>query len=420
MRVNVYGIHNAGVQYIPNISVRLIPDNPSGPSVTCAAGTGVTDASGNANCPVVFSGPTGTSTFSIEVGGGFRTFAPFRFTVTQGSSQPSAFRITITGGNSQTGAPGSQLPARLTARVEDAFGNPLPNVPVIWQPSSSVSLGSVVSTSDANGFVSAAATLGSASGPAQVQVTTTNGAAQATFNLTVGQGSPGPGTGTGTGIPATLRILSGNDNRDLPARSCPRRSRRESKTQRGTPCNVPVTWAPSQSVSVSNASSTSNANGIVSATALLGSSLGPTQVQLRTLSTSPTPFGPSANIVQVVFNLTVSSTAVTPGQPTEPALLRILGGDSQSGSPGALLPSPLTARVEDASGRPLPNVPVVWQPSPSVSLSNSRPLRMQADSFPPPSFLDPPAARPRFNCGRSARRKHPLVQATTSSPPLSI
>src|SRR5260370_1448097 len=62
VRVNVYGIHNAGVQQVPNVAVRLIPDNPSGPSVACAAGTGITDLNGNANCQVIFSGPTGTST----------------------------------------------------------------------------------------------------------------------------------------------------------------------------------------------------------------------------------------------------------------------------------------------------------------------------------------------------------------------
>jgi hypothetical protein len=170
IRVNVYGIHNAGLQQVPGCAVRLIPDNPSGPSVACAAGTGVTDANGIANCQVVFSGSTGSSIFSVEIGGGFRTFSPFRFTVTQGTGgQPSAFRMTITGGNNQSGAPGSQLPARLTARVEDASGNPLPNVPVVWQPSPLVSLTAPVSTSDSTGTVSTGVILGSASGPAQVQ-----------------------------------------------------------------------------------------------------------------------------------------------------------------------------------------------------------------------------------------------------------
>src|SRR6185503_14708083 len=112
--------------------------------------------------------------------------------------------IVITGGNNQTGAAGSQLPTRLTARVENAFGNPVPNMQVIWQGSSSVSLSSIVSTSDSAGMVSAAATLGATAGPTQVFVTTANGSAQATFNLTVAQSTTsGPG-GTPAGVPSTL------------------------------------------------------------------------------------------------------------------------------------------------------------------------------------------------------------------------
>src|SRR5439155_15050292 len=83
VQVNVFGIHNAGVQQVPGVAVRLIPDNPGGPSAACAQGTTVTDVNGIANCRVLFSGPTGSGTFSIEVGGGFRTFSPFKFTVTQ-------------------------------------------------------------------------------------------------------------------------------------------------------------------------------------------------------------------------------------------------------------------------------------------------------------------------------------------------
>ena len=80
--------------------------------------------------------------------------------------------------------------------------------------------------------------------------------------------------------------------------------------------NVPVTWQPSSSVSVSNASSASDASGIVSATVILGSGSGAAQVQLRTISTATTPFGPSANIVTTVFNLTVNGTSVAPPQPS--------------------------------------------------------------------------------------------------------
>src|SRR5258708_11364944 len=104
---------------------------------------------------------------------------------------------------------------------------------------------------------------------------------------------------------------------------------------------------------------------------MVGCGLGPAQGQLGTIATGWTPFGPGANVVTTVFNLTVSDTAVTPNLPPAPALLRILGGDNQSGSPGAVLPAALTARVEDAAGRPLPNVPVTRQPSPSVSVTHT-------------------------------------------------
>src|SRR5439155_1721231 len=133
-----------------------------------------------------------------------------------------------------------------------------------------------------------------------------------------------------------------------------------------------VVWQPSSLVSLSNFSSRSDPSGVVSATIVLGPTAGDAQVQLRTISTDPTPFGPSNNIVTTLFSVTVSVGATPPPTPGvgQPATLRILSGDGQSGQPGAQLPVRLTARVEDSNGSPLSNVPVVWQSSQSVSLSN--------------------------------------------------
>src|SRR6266566_343681 len=186
VQVNVFGNHQAGIQQVPNVAVRLIPESSTGSTVACAQGTGMTDVNGIANCRPVFGGSVGAGLFSIEVGGGFRTFSPYLFAVTQGSGTSAPFHISIVSGNSQSGAPGAQLPLRLTARVEDAVGNPLANVPVVWQPQS-VTLSGIISTSDANGIVSAIATLGSTTGPAQVQVRTTDASVQATFSLAIGQ-----------------------------------------------------------------------------------------------------------------------------------------------------------------------------------------------------------------------------------------
>src|SRR5262249_15521180 len=130
-----------------------------------------------------------------------------------------------------------------------------------------------------------------------------------------------------------------------------------------------VVWSPSALVSLSSATSTSNASGNVSAIATLGSTAGAAQVQLRTVGTGQTPFDPRQNIIQTLFNLTVTAGSAGPPAPGQPATLRILSGNNQSGPPGARLPSPLTARVEDATGNPLPNVPVIWDTPSAVTLS---------------------------------------------------
>jgi uncharacterized protein (TIGR03437 family) len=72
----------------------------------------------------------------------------------------------------------------LTARVEDAVGNPVPNVPVVWQPlpPQAVSLDNLVSMSDTNGIVSASV-IRSSAGPAQVLVRVVNVPVLTVFNL---------------------------------------------------------------------------------------------------------------------------------------------------------------------------------------------------------------------------------------------
>ena len=116
---------------MPNALIRLIPSDPNGPQVACSGNTGYTDFNGNANCIPLFSGSPASGRYSIDVGGGYRVFGPYQFTVTQG--QIAAFRIT--GGNNQSGAPGTALSLPLTARAEDASGNGQANVPVTWSRS---------------------------------------------------------------------------------------------------------------------------------------------------------------------------------------------------------------------------------------------------------------------------------------------
>src|SRR5260370_41490277 len=142
-----------------------------------------------------------------------------------------------------------------------------------------------------------------------------------------------------------MRVVGGDNQSGPPGArlSTPLTARVEDAAGNPVP-NVFVVWQPvgGQPVSLTNLVSVSNGNGLVFANAQLGSTLGPTQVQVRILNSA----------VQAAFSLAVN--------PPQAAFLRILGGDNQSGPPGRL-PAPLTARVEDNSGNPVPNVAVAWQ-----------------------------------------------------------
>src|SRR5207244_1709835 len=79
---------------------------------------------------------------------------------------------------------GQRLPSALVAQVTDAFGNILPGQKVTFEVVNpgSVTLSNIFDTSDANGNVSALATLGGTPGPQQVRVKIGN--VTSTFTLT--------------------------------------------------------------------------------------------------------------------------------------------------------------------------------------------------------------------------------------------
>jgi len=183
VQVQVFATGISGGQFLPNVLIHLIPANTTGPQIACSGNTGYTNASGNTNCLPIFSGPPGSGQYTIDVGGGYRVFGPFNFTVMQGTV--AAFRIMS--GNNQSGAPGATIPLPLTAQAQDAAGNPLPNVPVTWTvlTPNTATITQSSSSSDANGNVSASITLGSIVGPVQIQVSSSQGGTSAVFTLQV-------------------------------------------------------------------------------------------------------------------------------------------------------------------------------------------------------------------------------------------
>src|SRR6185369_14909572 len=330
-------------------------------SVSLSNFSSSSDANGIASASAVLGSVAGATQVQLRTAGAVSVQTAFSLTVNGTSAPPptssGATTLRILGGDNQTGAPGSRLPAPLTARVEDASGRPVSNVTVNWETSQGVSLTGASSTSDANGVVSANATLGPATGPAQVVLRTTGGF-QTPFGTTLGATlqtvfsltAAGQPQAAQPGSPTVLRVMGG-DNQSGPAGTrlpIPLTVRVQDAAGNPVP-NVSVLWQPGagQTISLTNLVSLSDVNGLVSANVQLGSTAGSAQVQVRIANT----------FAQAFFNLTVTAASVQP----QAALLRILSGDNQTGPPGPL-PTTLTARVEDGAGNPLPNVPVVWLP----------------------------------------------------------
>lgn len=257
-------------QGVPNVLVRILPLDPAaGPSIACAGGNVFTDGNGNASCIPVFSGKVGIGTFRLNVGGLQEFTNPFAVTV----GPPGIIRATS--GDMQTANAGASLPNTLTALITDLGGNPLSNIPVVFEPvvPNTATLANVVSTSDATGRVSARVVLGNVAGVVQIRVRTAPGVGTSTgspiqfiFNETsvipVGSitkigGDPQDAAviGTAFGQPLVLQV---NDASGKPVQG------------------VVVTFAVSSgSATLGSPSTTTNAQGQASTTVNAGSTPGP-------------------------------------------------------------------------------------------------------------------------------------------------
>jgi uncharacterized protein (TIGR03437 family) len=198
---------------VPGVNVKVLQgDQTTEPSVACVAdpgqpaGTVLTNASGIATCNLIFSGKTGTSAFFLTIGGGGGASNPYwkqypsnaiPFQVNAGP--PAA--IKLVSGNNQSVNSGQTLPAPLVAEVDDASGNPLPNVDVTWDvPQGQATLTNSRTISDANGRVSSSAIAGGTGGAVQIRVrAVSNPSIQLIFNISVNLNI------------TALQILSGNN-----------------------------------------------------------------------------------------------------------------------------------------------------------------------------------------------------------------
>ncbi|MBL8226860.1 MAG: Ig-like domain-containing protein [Bryobacterales bacterium] len=173
---------------IPNVAVTVGTglDPTIAPTATCSATSGLTDANGFASCDLVIGNRIGSAALNISVGG--QITQTIQLTITPGLPG----KMIIIQGDNQTGGPGETLPLALLARVEDGFGNPLPNTDVRWTVESGQAtlLNSIV-RSDSLARVSTLVRLGSTPGPVRIRVTAQGGSADAlaNFNATVNIGA---------------------------------------------------------------------------------------------------------------------------------------------------------------------------------------------------------------------------------------
>jgi PKD repeat protein len=172
----------------------------AGPGADVTPDTADTDANGKVHTRMVLGtrvGPQGGEARVLVAEGASEPTASF----TVIALPENANGIAAVSGDNQTGPAGSVLTHPLVVEVTDAFGNPIPGVPISWIPEGGGSVSETSNVTGANGRASVLRTLGSAAGE------------QTTLAISEGlAGSPVTFVHTATsGSAAGLTIVAGNN-----------------------------------------------------------------------------------------------------------------------------------------------------------------------------------------------------------------
>ena len=161
-------------------------------SVTSGAGTltaasATTNASGDASVNYTLGSSSGANTIVASVAGVTAT-ATFTETGTVVTTVGSPAQVIVSGGNNQSGTTGTTLPTALMATVEDANGNPVPNVTVQFTVTSGAGqVSATYVTTNASGDASVNYTLGALAGANTVVASVSGVSFTATFTGTGNQ-----------------------------------------------------------------------------------------------------------------------------------------------------------------------------------------------------------------------------------------
>ncbi len=303
---------------VPGVAVAF-----SAESGDVGAGTVTTDAAGLASTTWRLGGPLGTQTARAEAG----AIGSVVFTATGLPGPPSA--ITLASGGEQTGVVGEPLPDPIVVDVRDAFGNPaIGAMLVISGPGSVAPTQPVV---DDQGRAEIRWTLGTVSG-------------EQTLRVDGGDASLQVSAAAAPGAPSTVRGLAGDGQRSYGGAVLV------------DPLEVAVEDAfanrvPGVSVSfavTAGGGSTDPGTAVTDAegTARTQWTLGP---------------GIGVHTVQALVDGADAAVFTAEALSGPPAGVVVSAGAGQTGEVGSTLAEPVTVRVSDAAGNPVPGAVVNFE-----------------------------------------------------------
>jgi len=319
-------IVDSSLNNVPGIPVSWIVTGGGG-SITSSS---ITGANGVATATRVLGTGVGVQTATASVGG--LTNSPLAFTATATAGAPAL--ASVNDGNAQSAIVGTAVTTAPSILVTDQFTNPLSGVGVTF--ASTGGGGSVLGggqVTDGSGIARVGSwTLGTTAGANALSATPT-GVAAVSF------------TATGTFDVAAQVVVSAGDNQSATAGS-PVAIQPAARVldQFGNPVQGElVTFqVTSGAGSLTGSTPTSGSNGIVT----LGSwTLGGT-VGANTLSATV------AGVTPLPFNAT--------GLVGPAASMSLNGGNSQTDTVGATLPTPHSVLIVDANGNPVSGTTVTW------------------------------------------------------------
>ena len=386
--VDVNGYPSAGnyiTFYLPEPPDGITFDGVLSPVTVGAVGntTVITGADGYAE--VFYT--AGTQTINLgPVSIGTTTPDNAAFNVTVGSAIPAtATTLNIVSGQGQVvfqspGMAAPQSPQPFVVEALDSFGNPLPNVPIVFTTlSTDPNAGpgpSVTTMTDSMGQASTYA-YGAFAPPfpnfVTELVTATTGTLTATFYLTTIADVAAPPTGClvtpcPTVVPEiSVTVVKPNAGSALSGNAGSTIAGAVQVVVGSLPNAIPI---PNVGVSVNTGTSTTvpnvrcseptgsgviltDANGVANCDLILNNIGG----------TEPL----AVYIGGVAFDPSFASITVTPNPA---ATMMVVSGNNQYGDTGTPLPTQFTVQAIDASGNPIPTTPITWQvTSGSVTLN---------------------------------------------------